>query len=336
MEPGMIGLSIFFGNLRNQQGLTLLEMLVVVFLLSAMALLTVSFTGNADDQFRFEETRTRLAQIRTAVAGRPDQPLNGGPAIGGFVADIGRLPADLRELIEPGTLPAWTFDAGVGLWAGWRGPYVTSLTEQGGLKTYRDGWGNGGSSGSPPNYGWSVAVDQTAGTLTVQSLGSDGAAGGADYAADYPDSAAGSLVLRDDHQINLRGWSVTVTFTNPTNGGSALPSADTTLRLRLYYPEDGRFGWPTTWPATETERDTAPYLSLDTILPANAVPEGGSADLTFQFGSADKFVPWGMRALGVVTDAGGAFPDPDPNIKSLVTLAPRINLSATAMTWRIE
>lgn len=305
----------------NQRGLTLLEMLVVVFILSAVALMTVSFTENADGQFRFEDTRSRLERIRLAVAGEPGRTVNGGPAVSGFAADVGRLPGDIRELIEPGGLPLWGMDAATGLWAGWRGPYLPSVTESGGGRVFRDGWGN---SGSPdiPDYGWVVGVDPAEGTLTVQSRGADGAAGGAGYAADYP-PAGSPLVVRDDHQLNLRGWQVTVSFNNPGDGsGPALPAADVNLRVRLHFPQDGGI----------VSADSAAVT-----LTAGLVADGSTFSLTFQFDPAvDKWVPWGVRALGVVTAAGGSFPAPDPNRKQIVTLIPRTQLTPAAVAWRLE
>lgn len=316
----------FSGSLRNQRGLTLLEMMVVVFILSAIALMTVSFTSNADDQFRFEETRRRLDQIRGGVIGRSDQTVNGGPVIGGFAADVGRMPNSLQELIEnppgPGALPAWSFDAATGLWAGWHGPYLPAMTEQkSGLKAFRDGWGNIGTPTDPPNYGWNVTVDAAAGTLTVVSPGSDGASGGADYAADYPPAGSPPLAGRDDHQVNLKGWPVTIKFFNPGDGtGPFLPATAADLRARFYYPVNGA--------VTSTDSLAA------TLSP---VADGSSATVTFQFDpAADNWVPWGVRALGVVTDAGAVFPDPDPNQKHPVTLVPRIQRIPAAVDWKLE
>ncbi len=334
---------ISLNSLKDQRGLTLLEMLVVVFILSAVALMTLSFTNNADEQFRFEDTRTRLGKIRTAAVGEPERTINGGPAISGFVADIGRLPNDIRELIQPhptdpniscdgvGALPCWKSDPTVvELWAGWRGPYLSTFTEQSGLKAFRDGWGN---AGGVPNYGWSVTVNQAAGTFSVVSLGSDGTSGGTNYAADYPSS--GNLAIQDDHQINIKGWSITVTFRNPVGGaGTDLTLGANTLRLRLYYPQEGNFSYPATWPPPTP--DTQPYLSLSGPATAVTVLENGSADISFSFGTTDKFVPWGVHALAVINDLDGTIYVPAPNKTKLVTLVPRTQLASMTMEWRLE
>lgn len=315
----------FSSSLKSQRGLTLLEMVVVIFILSAIALMTVSFTGNADDQFRFEETRRRLDQIRGGVVGRPDQTVNGGPVIGGFAADVGRLPNNLKELIENTAappLPVWAFDAATGLWAGWHGPYLPAMAEQkGGLKAFRDGWGNIGTPTDPPDYGWNVTVDAASGSLTVVSPGSDGASGGADYAADYPPAGSAPLASRDDHQVNLKGWSVTVKFFNPGDGtGPLLPATAANLRARFYYPVNG---------AVASTDSLAATLS--------PVADGSSAMVTFQFDpAADHWVPWGVRVLGVVTGAGANFPNPDPNQKHPVALVPRAQRISAAIDWKLE
>lgn len=317
----------FYSNnlLKNQLGFTLLEMLVVVFILSGIALMTVSFTSNADDQFRFDNTRERLNQIRTVVVGRTDQTVNGGPVVGGFVADIGRLPNNLSELVASGTLPVWGFATTTGLWAGWRGPYLQTRAEQSSnLPAFRDDWGNIATSTAEDtlNYGWRVTVDSPAGTMNVVSLGLDGAVGGTGYSADYPSASSSPLVSRDDHQINLKGWLVTVKFINPAGGDVSLPATSTSLMVRFFYPQDGVSSSTDSLPAT-----------------LSPVSNGASAPLTFQFNpSTDQWVPWGLRALGVVTDEATPvpFPTPDPNPKRLITVIPRAQLIIGEVDWRLE
>lgn len=344
MGPKMTWRSSCSNSANGQRGFTLLELLVVVFILSAIALMTVSFTGNADDQFRYEDTQTRLDQIRSAAVGQPDRTVNGVPVVSGFLTDIGRLPDDLRDLVEnpqvgsPPTpkYPAWSFDAATNSWAGWRGPYVSTLTRRDGIRIFSDGWGL--TDTNPPLYGWgTVAVNQASGTMTVQSLGADGdsAAPEDGYAADYPPGAPPpDLVIRDDHQLNIRGWPVTVTFRNPSGGAGPLTLAANSLRVRLSYPQDGSFAWMATWPP---DPDNAPSLTLAGPASAVLVPDGGTADVPFSFGTlTDKFVPWGVRSLGVVLDGGSSFPAVDPNTEALIALIPRSQLPPAAIEWRVE
>lgn len=326
MAQVMILFYISSNNLKNQYGLTLLEMLVVVFILSAIALMTLSFTNNADDQFRFEDTRTRLGKIRIAAVGEPERTINGGPAISGFVADIGRLPNtdNLQELIEQGGLPVWTLDTASGVWAGWRGPYLASLIEQGGTRTYRDGWGNAGGA---PKYGWNTfSATDTNGdgltdTLQVVSYGSDGAPAGAGYAADYP-PVTGNLAGRDDHQVNIT--VVKVRFHNPAAGAVLLPLANVTLLVRLHYPQNG----------TITSADSGTVTLL-----ANSIGEGSSTLENFTF---NKWVPWGVRALEIIDTATNTIYAPNATLDKikLVTIIPRTQLPFSTdtdpMEWWLE
>ncbi|MBI4615925.1 MAG: prepilin-type N-terminal cleavage/methylation domain-containing protein [Planctomycetes bacterium] len=294
----------------SRRGLTLLELLLVVFILSAIALTAVTLTDQADEQFRYEDTKTRLVLLREATIGRP------ADGTAGFVADCGRLPDSLAELLEIGTLAPFAYDPPVGLSAGWRGPYLPVLPDGDGTRSFPDGWGND----------WlAFAADRNAGTLSVTSAGSDGLPGGTDYAADYPPS--GFLVTTYDHEVDLRPWQVRVVFQNP----SGSPVDPGTVRLRLHYPRDGTFAWPVVWPPTEAERDALPWLSEEKAV--GTVGPGGTASVVFRFETgAPKRVPWGERSLVVVDDSTGArIPGDGPR---LVRLLPRAALPALDdMAW---
>lgn len=193
---------------RPQQGMTLLELLVVIALMSVVGFMALSQVGDDLNQARYEDTRNRLEMIRKAIIGDTSRTLNGQPEIRGFVADMGRLPANLQELIErefcsnPAldqaactgaetwtSMPAYAHDATAGLWAGWNGPYLNASPESD-YPRFRDGWGNDDGSN---DFGWVFNDSGGAGPLLVQSTGMDGTAGGSDYEADYP--PAGSEVL---------------------------------------------------------------------------------------------------------------------------------------------
>jgi prepilin-type N-terminal cleavage/methylation domain-containing protein len=193
----------------QQQGLSLLELLLVVVILSAASLLALELYGNNDNQLRFEQTRQRLQQIRHAIIGNPQQNRSG------FVQDMGRLPVNLRELVQPpiscdgGAVPdddpnnngvpddcEWEFDDDSGLWAGWRGPYLDTLPGINGALSFRDAWGNT-NPGAPENFGWRFETNAN-GDVFVQSRGLDQQANPADaatfaalndYERDYPPSA---------------------------------------------------------------------------------------------------------------------------------------------------
>lgn len=343
--------------LRQRKGLTLLELLLVIFILSLVALSAVSLTNFADEQIRFDENRTRLAEIRRAVIGNPDRTVNGEPAVSGFVADVGRLPNTLDELVQqPPGVPTWHYEPAVGQWSGWRGPYLPTVIEQStGIKAYRDGWGTPSDpSITPydPNFGWKYFVPNDplhgVGTLTVQSFGSDGTADAfstddSPFALDYPPridpldatSPPEPIVQQADHHGDLQGWTVTVELVNQT--AADWPTSDETLRLRVHAPVDGSFAWisATAWPADETSRDAAAYLSLAfDVTSADAIAPGATLTRDVSFGTTSKPVPCGVRTLQLVRDADGTPPDEATAVKRLL-IVPRTQLPSK-LVWELR
>lgn len=203
-----------------QRGLTILELLLVVTILSAVAYTTLVVVDNNSSQVRFEDTRNRLDLIRKAIIGDPSRTINGQPEIRGFVADIGALPRNVQELVSreycsdpqhdnsgacvgagaswETSAAAYAYDDATGLWAGWNGPYLAARPEMDYAK-YRDGWGNDDGSN---NFGWQFSVDANA-NLLLQSLGMDGTLGPGTlggYEEDYPRAGAEILVAENAHR----------------------------------------------------------------------------------------------------------------------------------------
>ncbi len=309
---------------RSRGGLTLLEMLLVLFILSAIAYSTVSLTDRLDLQSRFDDTAVRLKNIRRAVVGDPNREANNSPIVSGFVADLGRLPNNLQELVEQGSLPSWQFDATSNQWFGWRGPYLDTIREmQSGLKAFRDGWGNIDPIpvNDALNFGWNVIVEPSPGELVVQRYGSDGLVGGAPgdvYAADYP-PLADPFVKQDDHQIDIQSWIVTISFYNPS-GGKQLPKKNAQLRVRLYLPQNGSIG---------------SIDSKSTTLRKKSVADGSTIDLDFVFPATPQLIPWGVRSLVVIDNKGKVYV-PASNVPRNATFVPRAQLPTLGFTWNLE
>ncbi len=280
----------------KQSGFTLLELLLVVFLLGVLAMTTFAVVQEGDDQQRYDATRTYYQLIKKAVIGDATLTLNGETDVSGFVADMGRLPACVRELLEReacdgSELEPWTQDTETQVWSGWRGPYLPGMPESIGL-AFRDGWKNtGGEAGSASpnpdmeNYGWlfgTGAADDTAcqdadvgqpvaGSLYVQSCGSDARVGAAEvgsYAEDYPAklTATGlppALVVAADHQVVLGAAWETVLVEIANDAGIPLDIAADSLRLSVNYPVTDSGTLPVcAHPASvDCDPEFAPFLS---------------------------------------------------------------------------
>ncbi len=201
-------------SLENR-GFTLLEMLIVVAILSALAFGAVAIVDESEEHVRFDSNKTRLLKLREAVIGDPSALLNRPPIIQGYLADMGRLPGHVTELLNQGAQTSWAYDTSADQWAGWRGPYLQSFNEELGYKVFPDGWGN---TGDTNNFGWRFEVDQNAGTILAQSYGADGQAGGSAYNADYPNGS--HLVNPYEALVEVANWRVLVYLHNPSSGPS--------------------------------------------------------------------------------------------------------------------
>lgn len=89
-------------NRSSETGFTLVEMTVVLLLITLLASVAMRETAELGFQTRYEQTRERLDMIKQAILGNPKQIINGQQAVSGFVADMGRLPDNLRDLLQMG------------------------------------------------------------------------------------------------------------------------------------------------------------------------------------------------------------------------------------------
>ena len=203
----------------NCHAFTLLELLIVIGILSALAFSAVSLVDESDDHIRLDTSRARLFSLRQGVIGEPSSFFNRPPVIQGYVSDMGRLPNSISELINQGSQPTWNYHTNSDLWAGWRGPYLHTTTQHQGIWSFPDGWGN---TGDTNNFGWRFEVNQNAGTLVAQSYGADGVAGGTGLNADYP--ADGLLVREHEALVDVIAWRVIAHLHNPVGGSGEEPT----------------------------------------------------------------------------------------------------------------
>lgn len=84
-EPDMAVPPVVRTPFRNQRGMTLIELIVVLGILAGLATLALTSMGSLDTSARRETTEHLIDQIELAVAGD-------GRVAGRFVSDMGRLP----------------------------------------------------------------------------------------------------------------------------------------------------------------------------------------------------------------------------------------------------
>ena len=145
------------GGFNQQKGFTLVEVLTVMLVLAAMASVTVETASTLAFQGRYEVTKDRYAKIKAAILGNPNIVVNGQPNISGFVADVGRLPFALQELLDgniAAQIPSYftqlrncMLTADAGSWIptpNWNGPYISSTQSATDTNALSDGWGNTG------------------------------------------------------------------------------------------------------------------------------------------------------------------------------------------------
>ncbi|MFZ2279781.1 MAG: prepilin-type N-terminal cleavage/methylation domain-containing protein [Prosthecobacter sp.] len=89
----------------HQSGLTLLELLVVLTILVVLSTVAITSTSGVADQARYEATQRTLENIRDAVIGPANlRDTDGTLLYTGFVADTGRLPKAVAEVVDGGTV----------------------------------------------------------------------------------------------------------------------------------------------------------------------------------------------------------------------------------------
>lgn len=187
---------------QRQQAFTLIEALVVMLIVVALASVTLDFTKDFAFQSRYEVTQDRYEKLKRAIIGRPDALINGQPDISGFVADMGRLPMNIHDLLEANyCLPDrtetgqaacelltggtdWRAQATANttndLKHGWRGPYLTVTKNLTKPNAFSDGWGNIALDDGKHNYGWDFD-SSTPPNLDLQSIGCGGGCSVSEY-----------------------------------------------------------------------------------------------------------------------------------------------------------
>jgi prepilin-type N-terminal cleavage/methylation domain-containing protein len=178
-------------------GFTLIELVVV---LSVIGILTATVTPAVVQRVmdaRIASTALEARALHDAIVGDHTQSRFG------FVGDIGRLPGSFQELVQRGSLPAYTTNTARGIGMGWRGPYINI-------------------GASPADYALDAFTGASSGQ--VRSAGPDGVVNTMDDIV-YPPAAPAVT------------GNVTVTVKTITGGRTRVDP--TGYRVDLLYPANG-------------------------------------------------------------------------------------------------
>lgn len=162
-----------FAAIKLQAGFTLLELVLVLFLIGLLASAGLLFTENIESQQQYEETVERYERIRKAIIQSGERTVNGRPELRGFAVDMGRLPYCLAELLYTAGRSGTDFispcDDTVtmagpavseqGIRTGWNGPYIQVSPDQDGIRYYRDGYANGANDVINSGWTWELYKD---------------------------------------------------------------------------------------------------------------------------------------------------------------------------------
>ncbi len=271
------------------KGFSLLELLLVLFIMGMMTATTMLMTGGVEDQAKYDETKRRMELIKRAIVGDTSRTVNGGPEISGFVADMGRRPDCLAELIALSGVPAdkspcdgttviqaWKQHVDTGLYSGWRGPYLDVMPDGNGGKRFRDGYGNDDGS---TDFGWDYAFNASG----VVSLASSGVASAPELLGQY------------------EGWlgvnTLQIKFVNKTGATLVAPGQD--LKLRFFYP--GRS-------AKSGAIEYADTASISSVTAVSGIPPNNEHLITIGF-SQELKVAAGIRGYVVLCANGKLYDD---------------------------
>lgn len=334
----------------HQYGFTLLEMVLVLFLIGLFASAGLLFTRNIEEQAQFDETQRRLELIRNAIIQTGERTVNGQPELSGFVVEQGRLPYCLTELTGPeltftdsSSAPDTHYQSpcdptntlltlrkptitDTGLRIGWWGPYIQVNPDSNGKRPFRDGYNNTDDS---VNFGWNWTLSESASVvalavydpeadtpprpydLTVQSSGFDLN----DNFDDYPATLTDYLLQTNDWQYQQ---TFTIQFVN-TSSTSAINDINS-----------GDEEW--TFTLAKSSTDANAFESIFTFTPtASSIP--ANMGMYEHTATITESIPVGYYRVNIDCSAGSHCPQMQSSPHTIMLL-PRQQLGP--IRWNIH
>lgn len=239
--------------LRNERGITLMEVVAVIAILGILMGVASVKLDDAIESAKFEATRSEMEAIAHGIIGNPDIFDEGSRSDFGYVGDIGAMPPDLDAL-----------HSNPGGYSTWDGPYIENAADDYGYRA--DSWGTSyvlidtllRSTGSGSNLDKVFAVSTSA-LLSNLVTGVVLDASGQPPQLSYVDSVLVMLSYPDG------GGGMNNSATNPNPDGSFLfsniPIGNHTLRVIAVSDTD-----TATYPVTIYPGKTA---SLSIVFPAD-------------------------------------------------------------------
>ncbi len=118
----------------NKRGVSLIEVIIIIAILAILAGIFAPLVYKTTETARYKRAQSELENLYNAILGNQKDYF-------GYLGDMGRFPNTLTELYIQGTQPNSVENpTGSGIYAGWRGPYIsTSNNDNNGIF---DPWGN--------------------------------------------------------------------------------------------------------------------------------------------------------------------------------------------------
>ena len=255
-------------TMDNRKGFTLVEVIIILAVLAVLAAVAIPTALRIFETAAEDATRGEMLNLKKATIGDSNKLRGSIRSDYGFLGDLGRLPANLDEILVRGTLPAYTFDTTKQAGAGWNGPYITGSFAGEETEDFKnDQLGNA--------YVYSDA-DFTNGNGEladgkITSGGSDGTIGTADDITVEILKGETTGTVRGALSPVLAGIDVDLNF--PSNGSLATVTATT--------DSNGNFTF-TSVPFGPRSVKARPENEGLILSPGMAITKGGGKDLEFR------------------------------------------------------